>query len=344
MRKLLHVLFFLSLCLLFSACASRLYTTIDVLRPAQIAFPSDVTDILIVNNSIPQPHSLDHTEMRGDKVDFVSVNTDSLAIFCIAALYEDLLQNGFFNNIDFELNSINADTDFYQIPSVRQKDVAGLLAKYGADLLIALDRIRVRDKITDAFDEFEQIYISTLEAVYETNWSICDNSGRQHLKVNFSDTIYWDGYANSLKNARAKLPDRESALIDGALYTGQRTVNRFTPYWEKEDRYFFNPSNKRMREAMDAVRSRKWESAIEIWKKNLEPGESKRLQAFAANNIAIAYEILGDIDEAIEYATVSFDHFAAIYDVENAMALQYYLTLLRQRKNEFKLLDRQLGN
>jgi tetratricopeptide (TPR) repeat protein len=321
-----------------------LYTTIDILRPAQIAFPSDVTNILIVNNSIPQPHSLDHIDMQGDKANFVNVNTDSLAIFCIAALYEDLLQNGFFNHVDLELNTINTGADFYQIPSVGQKDVAGLLTKYDADLLITLDRIRVRDKITDEFDEFDQLYISTLEAVYETNWSICDNSGNRHRNLSFTDTLYWDGYGHSVKNARAKLPDRENALIDGALYAGQQTVNRFTPYWEKEDRYFFNPSNKRMKEAMDAVRSRKWERAIEIWKKILEPDENERLQAFAANNIAIGYEILGDIDKAIDYATVSFDRFAAVQDVENAMTLQYYLTLLHQRKNEFELLDRQLGN
>lgn len=37
--------------ILLSSCSSLLFTTLDVLRPAQVAFPPEVNNLLIVNNT-----------------------------------------------------------------------------------------------------------------------------------------------------------------------------------------------------------------------------------------------------------------------------------------------------
>ena len=104
----------------------------------------------------------------------------------------------------------------------------------------------------------------------------------------------------------SELPNREDALVDGALNVGQKSVNRFVPYWEKADRYFFNSHNKLMKKGMDSVYVKNWKSAIEYWELAIKKTKSTLTKAHATNNIAIAYEILGDIDKALDYATQSY--------------------------------------
>lgn len=344
MKKIFYIFIIIALSALTHSCTQKLYTTIDILRPAKVTFSPNMNNALIVNNSIVQPDFLDHLSVQGEKVEFNNVNTDSLSIFCLAAFYEDISSSEFFNNLSLELNSINKSTDFYTIPTIAESEVKRLLNKHNADFLIALERIKVSDKITDSYDPYGDIYISTLEAIYESNWSICDKKSEKCVKLNFKDSIYWESFSASLKNTRKRLPNREDALIDGALYVGQECVNKFIPYWDKEDRYFYSFSNKHIKAGIDAVYLKKWNEAIDIWKKIFENNANKKTQAAAANNIAIAYEIIGDIDNAILYAQLSLDLFLETGIGTNALDADYYLNSLRQRKAEFELLDEQLGN
>jgi hypothetical protein len=143
----------------------------------------------------------------------------------------------------------------------------------------------------------------------------------------------------------AELPKRSDALVDGALNTGHKTVDRFIPYWDKVDRYFFNSTNKYMKPGMDSVYVKNWDSAISSWKIAFEKNKSPWIQAQAANNIAIAYEITGNIDKAIEYATIAYYSFGKIdfagYDSFSRLA--DYISELNNRKNDIMILKKQLG-
>ena len=51
----------LGLIFLITSCAStRMYTTLDILRPAQVSFAPEVNNILIVDNSVSQPATVGH--------------------------------------------------------------------------------------------------------------------------------------------------------------------------------------------------------------------------------------------------------------------------------------------
>ena len=81
-----------------SSCTKLLYTSLDVLRPAKVAFNSDVNNILIINNTVPQPADIGHSTLfafEGLKKE--TFNTDSLSIFCLGALKEDIESKNFFS-------------------------------------------------------------------------------------------------------------------------------------------------------------------------------------------------------------------------------------------------------
>lgn len=111
-----QTLFLLFSGLLLSSCSGMLYTSIDILRPAKVAFPTDVTHVLLVNNTKPQPSEYGHTtDLFNDQEKQIEANTDSLAIFHLASLSENINDKEFFGSIDLEYNSINQYGDFLSL-------------------------------------------------------------------------------------------------------------------------------------------------------------------------------------------------------------------------------------
>ncbi len=329
-----------------SSCTKLLYTSLDVLRPAKIAFNDDVNNILIINNTIPQPAEIGHTtQFAFEEGEKVTINSDSLSIFCLGALKEDVESKDFFASVQLSPNSINTSTDFESANYISHVTVQALCKSTQTDAVISLDKIIVKDELTEVFEPLINSYISTLELNFESYWSIHYPGKEEFYALQFKDTVYWEAESNSRKKGIKEFPKRENALIDGALYVGQKTVNRLVPYWEKVDRYFFNPNKKYFKQAMDSVYTKNWESAISNWKTAMSESKSSWIKAQAANNIAIAYEITGNIDKALEYASQAFYNLQELSfaDYNSFIRISDYVSELTKRKKEMTALKSQLG-
>ena len=100
-----------------------------------------------------------------------------------------------------------------------------------------------------------------------------------------------------------------------------------------------------MKQGMDSVYVKNWKSAIQLWETEYNKTKSTRIQAQAANNIAIGYEITGDLDKALDYATKSFYSLSkmTIVDYDSIIRLSDYIQELTQRKKDLDILKKQLG-
>lgn len=329
-----------------SSCTKLLYTSLDVLRPAKVAFNSDVNNVLIINNTVPQPADIGHTTLFAfEEPKKEKFNTDSLSIFCLGALKEDIESKNFFASVQLSPNSINTSTDFGSANYISDKTVQALCNSTQADAVISLDKIKVKDEVTEIFDTPTNSYISTLELNFESYWSIHYPNKEEFYALQFKDTVFWQAESNFRKKGIKELPKREDALVDGALYVGQNTVNRLVPYWEKVDRYFFNPDKKDFKQAMDSVYVKNWNSAISSWQTAMNQSKSNWIKAQAANNIAIAYEITGNVDKALEYASQAFYNLQELSfaDYNSFVRIADYVTELIQRRKEMITLKSQLG-
>ncbi len=344
MRKLVYSVIALFVIFL-SSCTSMLYTGIDVLRPAKVTFDKEAKSVLILNNSVAQPQSYGHTnELLGEKKKNVLVNTDSLAIFCLSVVNEEFIKNDFFNDTHLVLNSVNTANGFL-IASPPNSDTLRLLSqKYNADVVLSLDRIKVNDRVSDYYDEDGNYFYAVLEADFESSWTVSYPHLNKSQSYNFKDTIYWDSESYQRKKALSALPDRYNALIDGALYVGQNTIKKLVPWWDKEDRYFFMTGNKFMKQGMDSVYVKNWKSAIEIWKNGtLKAGISTQAKLYY--NIAVAYEITGDMVRASENVKKALDLYesAPVMDFNHYLTIRQYDETIEKRKTEIELINRQLG-
>lgn len=82
-----------------------------------------------------------------------------------------------------------------------------------------------------------------------------------------------------------------------------------------------------LKQAEPLVNSNQWETAIKLWKDTAENAKSKSVKSKAEFNIALGYEMLGDLDLAIEWALKSYESMYRINTYN-------YLETLKRRKNE----------
>ena len=100
---------------ILTSCSSMLYTSLDVLRPAKVAFKSNASNLLIINNSAIQPANYGHkTALINEAIKNVAIPTDSLSLFCLGALTEDLEGKEFFSSVQLIPNSINKSENFFK--------------------------------------------------------------------------------------------------------------------------------------------------------------------------------------------------------------------------------------
>ena len=331
---------------LFSSCTTLLYTSLDVLRPAKVEFDVNANNLLIVNNSVVQPPNYGHkTILMNEKNLDIIVPTDSLAIYCLSSLAEDIEGKDFFSSVQLLPNSLNKSTEFFRPNKLSDDSVRMLCNSNRANVILSLDNIKINDDLNEYFMADNGTYLNSLEVKCETSWSIHYPNKSLLKTINYKDTLYWETESYSRRKAAADLPGRQDALIDAALEVGHKCVNRFIPYWEKVDRYFFSSENKHLKQGLDSVYVKNWKSAIEIWSSLYNNSSDALLQAYAANNIAIAYEITGDINNALEFATKSYYSFAKlpIPDFKSFLRLSDYINELNQRKKEIEVLKKQLG-
>ncbi|MDP4238032.1 MAG: DUF6340 family protein [Bacteroidota bacterium] len=330
----------------FTSCTSLLYTSLDVLRPANVAFATDANDLLIVNNTVNQPAEYGHrNELINEVPKNVLIKTDSMAIFCLGALTDDLEGKDFFSSVQLNPNTINQENDFFKSSQLNDETVKNLCLANHVNVVLSLDKIKVDDDLIENYLPESSTFLSTLELKFETSWSIHYLNKQEVTSVQYNDTVFWESESYNRKKAISDLPNREDALVDGALTVGHKAVNRFVPYWDKVDRYFFNPRNKIMKQGMDSVYVKNWKAAINLWESELNKTKSNWIQAQAANNIAIGYEITGDLDKALEYATKAYYSVGkmTIVDYQSFVRLSDYLNELTQRKKELDILKKQLG-
>jgi hypothetical protein len=329
-----------------TSCTSLLYTSLDVLHPAKVVFAPDANNLLIVNNTVNQPANYGHkTELINQNAKSVNISTDSTSLFCLGALSEDMEGKDFFSSVSVIPNSVNKNTDFFSTTDLDEKTVKDLCMANHSNVILSLDKIKVSDDLSESYLIDNTTFLASLELRFESTWSIHYPNKPEVTKIQFNDTVNWESESYYRKETMKGLPNRADALVDGALTVGHNCVNRFVPYWDKVDRYFFNSHNKLMKQGMDSVYVKNWKSAISSWEKVLKTEKRATLKSQAANNIAIGYEILGDMDKALDYAITSLNLLGeqTVIDYESAFRISNYIIELKQRKDEIATLKQQLG-
>ncbi len=334
-----YLLIFLLGCLSVPLSGQQLHTTLDILHPAQRALPEDLLDLIVVNNTVPQPADFGHSTGQDDKIiHSVDVDVSKAATYLLLGTARTLDFSRLFASVGLVPESQNTSASFTTKSYLSQQAIAKLCADYRADAALVCNQLVLYD-IINSFLTVDYTYYAYTEAYLVSNWTLQFPDGRQQ-SFSYSDTLYWEGEAASRVEALQKLPNRQAALLDMSEWAGEQFAREFLPTWETVDRYLYENKNIDIQRGLDAFTHKRWEEAIAIWSQLYSQLAGSRKpadrisRAYAAANTANTYEITDNLPEALAWAKKAAEAFEQINTADAAQQtinLQYYAHQLKER-------------
>lgn len=327
------------LLLILNSCVSYEKFSIEVFKPAEVKLAPDVKKIAIISRNLKYEHdTLQNYQVKNRRLikDKIRLNSDSMAIkTCLDSLSGKLLAQNQFDMVEIIPINTFAVTRVMNIRPARIEWYKAISEKAGADALILLDMF-------SCFYSQEDVDSKPVVNVVTSNiWSVY--SAREQKIINrFTqvDTLYWDGTDENGKYKKLRIPDKKNAISLAAGVIGENYAKHILPAWAKVDRNFMQSSNPELQKAVKLAGNGKWDEADAIWQVYSE-SKGKRNQVIALYNLALASEMNGNVDRAIELTDQAAKASSGLFLSSENEAVRKYSAVLYQRKNEINKLNQQ---
>lgn len=345
--KKISFLVVIAMMMLLNGCMGIKFLTVETEEPAQLRLPSNVHSVLIVNNVVQQPDDIGHqTFKNGSTVpNKQRASSDSVAIYYTEALSQFLGEEKSFSSVQYLTRPLRQDNEFEQeslIEPEQMNKLRKLSGKGGADAIISLDKLMMETTKLERFEQQGYMY-STLVAKLESTIRVYmpTMEGKIPL-IQYQDSLVWEGFEIPDNKAIAEytLPTREEAMKELAVHAAEKMTNIFAPHWEKQNRWYYTLSNSLMKEGEVFAEAMKWQKAAEKWEAYYNKENNTLKQAKAASNIALAYEMLGDLEASYKWISTSNSLFEKVTNknsLERKRALFYQLEIERRKSKDNRI-------
>ncbi|PTN09337.1 DUF6340 family protein [Mangrovibacterium marinum] len=334
-NKLIFWLF--ALLLSFSSCTSSYKSlVIETAQPSTHLLPEDIHSLTLVNRSITadfQDFDKDSLQQfffsRGFRYD--SVVLDSLAAdTTLKALGELLFESGRYDVVIPEQRFLERHKEFYLVPEkLDWTEVSALCEEFDTDALLVIERYF--NKIMTDYKTFndsngDAAYASaSIDSKYDVVVKIYDPVRQEIIRqLVVDDTISWRDGGYSTEKIFDQLPLIKECLIQTGVQAALELDDKLSPNWVKENRIFFVINDTDASQIALLAHDNKWQEAYDYWLQYAESAKTS-VKSKAEFNLALASEMLGDIDLAIEWANKS-------YFTRYMQQTQNYLLTLKKRQ------------
>ena len=319
----------------------------DIQRPADINVPKEISNVVIVNRSRPSKENLVGNIMEGI-ISGEGIGYDRKgAEYCIEGLSNMLLKSERYTLKNIGGMELKGSGTSSFPPPLDWNDVANICSLYDGDALLVLETFDSDSKIIVGKPQSitrkkkgEKIkklrYPATLVMEIQSGWRIYDTKNRVIIDENrFTEKKDFMAYGSSSDDAARRLPSKSSAIKESGFFAGKQYGFRISPMWIKARRTYFSGKHIDFKLAKSYVKTGDWDAAIEIWKE-LSLESDNKIARRSAYNMAIASEIMGGLDTALDWA-------------EKAKKLgekkaRKYINVLHIRKMNEEKIKQQLNN
>jgi len=344
----MRALFFYSISILFfiTSCTTS-SVVVSMQRPADITLSQDIKTVVVANRTTPSKKNLAGNIIEG-LVSGEGIGTDKRGSeYCLDGLVNLLSNSDRFTpkNIG-ELELKGTGTASFSEP-LKWKKVSKICKSYDADALIVLEtfdsdsRIVFGRPITRTVKRKgvkikEVRHKAILEMKIVSGWRIYDNLNKVIVDENkFTELKEFSAWGNSRKEAERNLPYRSIAIKQSGDFAGIQYGKRISPVWIQAKRIYYVGKEDAFKQASKSVKANKWDDAINIWKEVANLND-KEIASKASFNMALASEIKGYLDAAIDWAKKA----KALGDKK----ANSYISTLNKRKQDQQKLNQQLNN
>lgn len=212
-------------------------------------------------------------------------------------------------------------------------DLKAITDSTEADLLLSLDHFITANSV---FHSENKLMVQEIVLV-NAFWTLYDLSD-YHLKSYFdkNDTVDWVNYSSPEIDPFELLPERRDAVLNAADITGTRFAEFLIPHWSLAERFYYRSGHVELKQTDKLVKEGKCLEAGEIWRHNVD-NSNKRIQAKCMFNLALACEMAGDMNAALDWVVRSYHVFGEKNELHAENCRNYIQVLAQRRINNGQL-------
>ncbi len=341
-KKIANYISVLILMAVLFSCVSTKSLLIEIPQKSKNELPKNIQSLLLVTRIVDDSYTdLDADSLQKlfylQQFDYDTIINDIQAVdTTLKALGELLFESGRYDFVIPENRFLDFEKNAFITKEMPWDEVKTLCKTYNTDAVMSLDYMKTRvstnyDK-SSTFDAGSNSFMNIAEAQmqisYEAIFRVYDPRIEKVIQRQLMrDTLYWQDSDYTLNALFNRFTPVKKALTETGIAIALSLSNQISTKWRPERRSYFVKGDANLKQASPLVNTNQWETAINLWKETVENAKSKSVQSKAEFNIALGYEMLGDIDSAIEWALKSYN---TMYRTNT----YNYLETLKRRKND----------
>lgn len=304
-----------TLLFLITSCAGTRDMQVQVMRPAQITVPKEIQKIAILNRSIPSSQAGIEGTLTGE----TPKQDKELSEECLRALNDQLQTSQRFEvkRVEYTMNAADPKSLNFGAP-LDWTTVDSICARLGVDGLLVLEYFDTDFMVNNPAGTTAQAVQSVLnggQTSVEASGTATASCGfrvyyaNKHLipyEDHFRYKKWWRERANNAAEAIGKLIKRNAALIAVSYETGAEFAMKIVPLYFSEHRDMYKGKKGNMERAERQALAKDWEAALATWTSVYESSTSQKERAKAAFNMALSFEVLGNLEEAQKWAGTAY--------------------------------------
>jgi len=298
------------------SCSSLKIIGIEVAVQPEYPISEDIQSLVLLNRSLTSQFTnfktdslekiLVNNKMSLDTVFQDSIAADTVIQSAARALYES---SRFDVVVPIERNIIRTDNEEIVKP-LNVSFINEICKDFNVDGVLVLEsfaeQLKTKYTLNAAGPYLNNEFFAATDISYFSEWRLYRPQDlKPVIRFQIGDSIFWNAGSYSLEDVYKQMPRTKEALIGGGIAAGLKMAGYISPGWKNQIRYYYLTGKNEIDAAVPFIKNNKWEEAAEIWKKHTS-NSSKTIRSKVEYNLALASEMIGDLDLAIEWGLKSF--------------------------------------
>jgi len=343
-RKRGILLAFIASVFVFFSCSTMKTMVIEIPQRSSKELPQSIQSLTLVNRTVDSRY----TNLPSDSLQKIfykaQFNIDTTVYdlqsvdTTLQALGELLFESGRYDFVIPKNRFLPFNKNAFLTTPMPWPEVEQLCKTYNTDAVLSLDHFKtrvitkyVRESYFNPMDnEYYPAYMAAMTIEYEALFRVYDPAQKRIVSSNFvRDTLVWDDADVSTRDLFSRFTPVKQALTEAGIDIALKYSGKISTQWRQERRRYFAKGKGKFEQAAQIAGTGDWQTAIALWKEVAENTKSKSVKSKAQLNIALGYEMQGNLNEAVSWAVKSYKtmYRQTTYD---------YLQILKKRVNEQK--------